>query len=414
VSEDYPINLFLQIVLAMNELVGERTGIEPLLSAATYSYGISTPTWDWAQVGKKIQEAESALDALPPDRAAYLREFLKAFALMTREGQGEKIPYADRVATYVQVPGERVPAAVIKALESELCDLVVEAGYPDDLSIALAQWRESQTLRGEALEREAHTFLRQARADTNQRVLPLPEEHQVVLAFPENYPYRGYSDYSRDYQGRVFLNGDIGWERASLKHLIYHEVFPGHQAFSAIREQRYRDGVLPVEGTVYFGNTPMTPIVEGICEVGQEILSRVENIDDRIYDVYNRFSSAVSTNLAFDCNADGMDKETAVTLLMDTTHVSRIFAEKRYHFWTNPLWCTSFPHYWYGRELIRESYLLLKDQLPTLFRMVYIEPHTVRSFRDAIKSCLNRDGDSFADGAEELANSRYGTIGDPQ
>jgi hypothetical protein len=390
VDRDHPIDLFLQIVLAMNELVGERTGIEPLLSAATYSYGISTPSWDWAQAGKRIEEAESALDALPPERAAYLRDFLKAFALMSREGQGEKIPYADRVETYLQVPGERLPTTVVQALETELRSLFVEAGYPDDLSTAIPQWRESQTVRGETLVEEAHAFLSQAREDTNKHVLPLPEEHRVVLTFPKNYPYRGYSDYSRDYQGRVFLNGDIGWERAALKHLVYHEVFPGHQAFSTIREKRYRDGVLPIEGTVYFGNTPMTPIVEGICEVGQEILGRQETIDDRIYDVYNRFSSAVSTNLAFDCNADGMDEETAVTRLVGATHVSRVFAEKRYHFWTNPLWCTSFPHYWYGRELIRESYKLMSDDLSAFFRMVYTEPHTVNSLRSAVASHLGR------------------------
>jgi hypothetical protein len=279
---------------------------------------------------------------------------------------------------------------VVQALETELRSLFVEAGYPDDLSIAIPQWRESQTLRGEALVEEAHAFLNQAREDTDEHVLPLPEEHRVVLAFPKNYPYRGYSDYSRDYQGRVFLNGDIGWERAALKHLVCHEVFPGHQAFSTIREKRYRDGVLPIEGTVYFGNTPMTPIVEGICEVGQEILGRLETIDDRIYDLYNRYSSAITTNLAFDCNADGMDEETAVRQLMDAAHVSRVFAEKRYHFWTNPLWCTSFPHYWYGRELIRESYALMSDHLPAFFRMVYTEPHTVNSLRAAISRHLDR------------------------
>ena len=36
--------------MALNELVGKRTGIEPLLSGATFSYGIPTPTWGWEQV----------------------------------------------------------------------------------------------------------------------------------------------------------------------------------------------------------------------------------------------------------------------------------------------------------------------------------------------------------------------------
>lgn len=397
-KNDSLLNRFLKIVLALNVLVEERTGIEPLLSAATYTYDIPTPSWDWDEVAKQIKKAESDLGDLSSNRADYVRDLLAAFALMAREGQGDEIPYAERVAIYLQVPGERVPAATVESLESELRSLLVEAGYPDDPSIAIPQWRERQALRGEGLVKEAQSLLRRAREETHKRVLPLPTEHQVTLTFPESYPYRGYSDYSRDYQGRVFLNGDIDWELASLKHLICHEVFPGHQAFSAIREQQFRAEALPVEGTIYFANTPMTPIVEGICEVSQEIIGMLENIDDRIHDVYNRYASAVSTNLAFDCNADGMDKQTAVACLMDTTYVSRVFAEKRYHFWTNPLWCTSFPHYWYGRELMRESYALMKGDLPAFFRMVYTEPHTVHSLRAAVRNCLDSPNAQFVVG----------------
>jgi len=280
VNKDDPINNFLQIVLALNEAVGKRTEIEPLLSNATYSYGIPVPDWDWEEIGRQIEKVESAIDSLPPSRAAYLKDFLQAFSLMAREGQGDEIPYAERVATYIQVPAERVPATTIQSLESELRGLLVEAGYPDDLSVAIPRWRERQTVRGEVLIEKTQALLQQARERTQERVLPLPPEHQVTLTFPKNYPYRGYSDYSRDYQGRVFLNGDIGWEIPSLKHLVCHEAFPGHQTFSAIREQLYRSDDLPVEGTVYFGNTPISPIVEGICEVGQEVLGMVETIDD--------------------------------------------------------------------------------------------------------------------------------------
>lgn len=387
---DDPIDGFLQIVLALNVLVEERTGIEPLLSNATYTYDIQVPAWGWDEIGRAIERVESALDVLPDRRSAYLRDCLRAYALMVREGQGDDISYAERVATYLQVPGERVPENVIEALERDLRNLYVDAGYSDDLSVAIPQWREDQTLLGDALVSEAQSLLHRAREETQRNVLPLPEEHHVTLSFPENYPYRGYSDYSRDYQGRVFLNGDIGWERASLKHLVCHEVFPGHQAFSAIREQQYRAGNLPVEGTVYFANTPMTPIVEGICEVGQEMVGMLETIDDHIYDVYSRFTSAISTNLAFDCNTDRMDKETAVTRLVNTARVSRVFAEKRYHFWTNPLWCTSFPHYWYGRELVRESYERMKEHLPTFYEMVYKQPHSVRSLREEVERHLEQ------------------------
>jgi len=242
VDRDNPIIGFLQIVLALNFLVEERTGTEPLLSNATYSYGIPTPAWDWDDIGRAIEGIEFTLDALPQHRAAYLKDCLAAYALMVREGQGDDIPYAERVATYLQVPGERVAGTVIEALECDLRSLLVDAGYPDDLSVAIPQWREDKALRRDQLVKEAQSLLRRAREETDRKVSPLPNEHTVALSFPKNYPSRGHSDYYRDYQGRVFLNGDIRWEMASLKHYVCHEVFPGHQAFSASREQEYRAG----------------------------------------------------------------------------------------------------------------------------------------------------------------------------
>lgn len=385
-----PIRNVLRIALRLNQLVERRTGIEPLLSTAAYSYGVSVPDWDWERIGLEIERVEAQLDFLPGTRVPYLEDMLTAFRMMAREGQGDDIPYAERVETYIQVPGERVPEEVIDGLHRKLSALLVEAGYPEDPADAIPQWRERQMVRGEELVEHGRDILARARARTNERVIALPEEHQVKLDFPENYPYRGYSDYSSGYQGHIFLNGDIGWELPSLKHVICHEAFPGHQTFSAVREWQYRAGEFPVEGTLYFSNTPMTPVNEGVAEIGQDMLGMIENTDDRIYDVYNRYCSANSTNLAFDCNADGMDQKTAVTELMERTYVSRVFAEKRYHFWTNPLWCTGFPHYWYGREFMRENYAKMKDNLSMLYEMVYGQPHSVRTLREAIQAYLRR------------------------
>jgi len=285
VDNDHVINTFIQIALALNVAVAQRTGIEPLLSTEAYDYDLPIPDWDWEEIGRQIEKVQAELDSLSPRRAAFLEDILQAFALMVQEGQGQEIPYADRVATYLQVPAERVPAPVIRSLENELRSLLVEADYPDDLAMALPQWRQRQAVQGEELVKQGHAFLQQARQKTHQQIWPLPSEHQVTLTFPKNYPYRGYSDYVRNYQGHVFLNGDISWEVAGLKHLVTHESFPGHQAFSAIREQSFQAGLLPVEGTLYFSNTPITPIVEGLCEFGQTILGLVETIDDHIYDV---------------------------------------------------------------------------------------------------------------------------------
>ena len=110
---------------------------------------------------------------------------------------------------------------------------------------------------------------------------------------------------------------------------------------------------------------------------------------DDIHDLYNRYSSAVSTNLAIACNADGMDRETAVGILSEMTFVSRETAIRRHTFFTHPLWHPSFMHYWYGRELMRKNYRLMADDLPEYYRMIYTEPHTVRTLGRRIQLYLD-------------------------
>lgn len=388
-NHEEPIRTFLQVSLALNRRVGEQKGIEPLLSTAAYEYGLETPPWGWETLGCKIEEVAGAIRALRhspayASRVDFLEDLLSAYAMMVREGMGEVIPYGDRVSAYLQVPGERVAQHVIDALEATLRRCFVEAGYPDEPAVAMEQWREGQKTYGADLIAQGHALLAEAKQRTQARVWPLPEAHEVQLFFPDNYPYRGYSDYSRDFKGRVFLNGDIHWELAGLRHLITHEAFPGHQAFSATREARYRAGLLPVEATLYFSNTPITPIVEGLCEIGQMLLGMDETADDRIYEAYNRLSNAVSLNLAFDCNEDGMDLEAATEKLMEATYVPRRFASRYCRFFTNPLWCTSFPHYWHGDEFMRACVTRMQDDLPSFFALVYTEAHTVRTLRAAV------------------------------
>jgi predicted protein tyrosine phosphatase len=118
------------------------------------------------------------------------------------------------------------------------------------------------------------------------------------------------------------------------------------------------------------------------------MLGMVEGLADEIYDLYNRYSSAIATNTAIACNADGMDKETATRRLMAEAFVSREKAERSHAFFTHPLWHTSFMHYWYGREFMRQNYRLMADDLPEYYRMIYTEPHTVRTLKNRIEQYL--------------------------
>jgi len=383
-----PVEDFLKIVLAVSRLVDNRTGIDPLLSRSIYDYGVQDPGWNWLEIDRTIERVSNSLPSLPPQRSAFTGDFLEAFRIMVREGMGESVPYQERVQAYLQVSAEPVLQSTIDALRNELQQKLITCGYADELLTAYRQWSQDCKIAPEDLYQAGQEILDLARQRTNELVLADPQEHQIELNFPNNYPYNGYSDYSRGYRGRIFLNGDVQYTLPGLKHLICHEALPGHQLFSALREELYGRGVMPVEGTVYLANTPISAIVEGNCEVGQQMLGMDDTADDEIYDLYNRYASAISTNLAIACNADGMDQETAVHFLMEQVFISNEEAVRRHAFFTNPLWHTSFPHYWFGREMMRSNFARMKEYLPEYYRMVYQEAHTVLTLGERIDQFL--------------------------
>ena len=370
----------VSIALALDDRLGKQHGLYPLLTREVYSYNIEPISSEWNALSEAIASLQEDLSGQGGARADYCIDLLSAFAMMVREGQGEQVDYADRLAAYIQVPAKKVPVTHVDQLRFDLVAALHDSGYKNEFTDSINDWKHSQAVGSGDLLRLGNQYMQQSLHRCSELGLGIPEQHKIELEFPINYPYRGYSNYQGNYRGQVFMSADIEWQRPGIKQVVMHESIPGHQAFSAIRDKLYRNNSLGIEGTLYFANTPFTALVEGICEVGQQLIGLMTTEDDRIYDLYNRYTSAIATNLCFNCHLEGMIPEDAKSALMKETGVSRSFADQKLGFIMHPVWCTSFPHYWYGRELIRKVYLDGLMAPEEILRTIYSEPHTVRTF----------------------------------
>ena len=377
--DDIIAQKLVSIALALDIRLGEQHGLYPLLTREVYSYDIEPISSEWNALSEAIVSLQEDLSVEGGARADYCMDLLSAFAMMVREGHGEQVDYADRLAAYIQVPAKKISGTDVSQLRLDLAGALHDSGYKTEFIDSINAWKQAQAVESGDLLRLGNQYMEQSLYKCSEIDLGIPEQHKIELDFPTNYPYRGYSNYQGDYRGQVFLSADIEWQRAGIKQVVMHESVPGHQAFSAIRDKLYRNNSLGIEGTLYFANTPFTALVEGICEVGQQLIGLMTTEDDIIYDLYNRYTSAIATNLCFNCHLDGMSPDTAKIVLMEETGVSRSFADQKLGFIMHPVWCTSFPHYWYGRELIRKIYLDRLMAPEEILRTIYSEPHTVRT-----------------------------------
>jgi hypothetical protein len=385
-----PVRDFLEIVLAVGELEKERTGIDPLLSRQTYDYAVSVPVgWDYRRTLEASAALQADMDGLDARRSGYIRRLLQAVDVICHDGMGEDLSYAEKVRGCLGLETAKIPRTKIDELAAALADRLGKRGYNGELSEAVRKWKKDTTITAaEELQAEADGFLQQAIERTNARVLPVPEELDIDISFPNNFPYNGYSESRRDYVSRIMLSGDVGWPRSALKHLVTHEALPGHTLYYATKEKLYRTGRLDVEGTVYLANTPVSPLGEGLCEIGQEMLGMIEDEDDRIFDLVNRLSSAVITNTAIDYNDGAVSKAQCLAEMQRSAFITELQAEKRFGFFSHPLWYISFMHYWFGRAIVHECFMKMRNHLEAFYNMAYLKAQTICGLQEDVENFL--------------------------
>lgn len=373
--------------LQLNGLVWESLGTMPLM--ANFYPEETTVRGEWLELVEVFSNLRSELGRPHTQDDLLLDGMLRAFELQARVGAGETISWVDQVKGFVQVNPEPIKTQVISSLRDDLGHALDRAGYGGELPVAVNAWLHDQTIPKDAFDAEAQRYLLESRRLTEQ-ILPLPSETNIQLNVVHDVFYNGYNEYSGNYRGECRLNGDFQWTYPQLRHTVAHEAFPGHHAISAIKEAQAQQGVLPKAAALYYARTPLSPIIEGVCEFAYSLLDWQWDPHDHVYSRFNRYRKAILTNTAIAINRDGMSRDEAIQLLKTEALADQDWAEARYTFLTHPLWNTSFPHYWFGTEIIRTAIEQLEQAglSQHIFDLTHYYPHSVETFQNAVQTLL--------------------------
>lgn len=366
----------------LGRLIAQAKGTDPILVRFVPVERAEGRDWSEILDGLEAVDAAIACHDLPPHRRAFIADILAALKLHCREGSGDVIPFSTRVATYVGVPGAPVDEQDLQVMEDEIAGLLRAAGYAGSVQSMLRDWRTKRRVAPEAFEARTRGLMDEARRATDALVAPLPPGTRAEFEPIRNVFYNGYSGATGTYLSKITLNADLEWTLPALKHVVAHESFPGHSALNAIRQHQGLTGELPPEAGLYFANTPITPIIEGTCNLGMRLLGWCQSVDDEIVDLEKRQRAGLSATWVFRLHQDGWTRERLIAEMMERRGVPQIEAETHFRFLAHPLWCTSIPHYYHGTEAVRAGYLRFKadDRLPELRQILYREVHTFRTF----------------------------------
>jgi hypothetical protein len=335
----------------------------------------------WSEVIAATEGLDPVALPLDPHTARYVAGILHAFHTFARVRAGSRLTYLEQVEAYLELRDIWIPDAELDSLRTRLVQLLADAGYPDDLEQGLRTWERARAVPTDRIVSRCTPMLEAAKRDSIACGIPMPD-HVAVDVVVLSSPYYAYAHYHGDYRGTVELTADLLWTEEALKHSICHEAFPGHHASASSKEWAVQRGTWSALALPSLANTPVSPIVEGVAENGLEMLGWKTTPDDELFSTFNGLLFGVRTNAAILRHQHGEPRQQVIAYMMREAGAREDWAVYQEKFITDPLWHTSFPHYWHGSRLIREARSQFRGREKDLFRELYAHPQTTSTLRD--------------------------------
>jgi hypothetical protein len=208
-------------------------------------------------------------DALLADLGdGWLRD--QALGLRTYAGKlaGEELSYSDEVERCYGVRPQRRGTEAYADAHERLEELLPGNG---GLSERYQAWRGTCTIPADlvvAALQDAAAELRSATAG----LVELPAGEEAVVEPVRAEPWWAFNYYLGGLRSRVVVNLDVPTTCHEVVHLAAHEIYPGHHAEHAVKEQLLiRDRGL-VEESIQMVPTPAPLVQEGIAELGPSVV----------------------------------------------------------------------------------------------------------------------------------------------
>ncbi|MCM3764663.1 hypothetical protein [Neobacillus niacini] len=397
---------FVDIVVSINEQTQKLYGQET--ATASYS-GISPSLNTFDEIGRALDEVNTAVQFKEGHEGEYLRAMVNAFRYFARSLQGDRIPYDELIANIQELPATLISDIQIDYAKELVEKGLTDLGYKGTLKDKAAAWRSDTIIAPDAVTTVAENFRERSKLGTLKRVIGLPEEDGIDwIKSIRGVFWSGYSKYTGNFRGNLTFNIDRPWTEPILAQIMTHEGYPGHQAFYCRWDYLYQQGKLPLEASYYLICSPTNALFEGGPETalsflgwddinedtpGVSIEQKQQYLLARNYLDYQRM---FMTNACYLYNLGEVSKDEAIDYMVNRGGITEIEANNCFRFFSDPVQKTYYPCYYHGRWMVGNSYKETpKEKRAKYFSILYDTPHTTNTFIKAISQLNDKPFDAF-------------------
>jgi hypothetical protein len=322
---------------------------------------------DWAAVHAALDELDPAIAALDAGaRKTFLQAMARSLRAATRLFSGEPLDFATKLTDLVGVPAEPVPETTVAAIHEKLDALLAARGFKSGtLGDRVRTWERERILDPGDLPKVFAELMAVAKRRTDETIFDTGD-YTMALNPLRGVPYTARCAFD---DGNMDINLDVAFTRSALKHLVCHEVFPGHSTQLLYTRAVAERGESPLDALLCTTNAVTGCVQEGIGDQGIELIDWVEDEDDAAHIELRRLQTAGGTNAAWYLMTGAWTRDRAARYLRETAFAQDAWIDGRLAMAQHPFRGAFVASYWFGTEAVRR----VRERTPASERSAFVK-----------------------------------------
>lgn len=331
---------------------------------------------DWDECRAALRELASRALGLPEaDRRLYYMQACISLDSFCAWRDGKLPNLTDQVSMFLLSDGAPASEQYLAGQCRKLDQYFDMLGYKGTLAERTERWRAENLVPAEDVQSVMTELMNEAREICGQ-FLPLPEEPYRV-ATVNGGPFSARSEVLNL---QVVVNIAPMYTRQSLKHLVCHEIYPGHYMQFTLRRELWKQGYAAADGLLSVTNHSSSSCFEGLADMGGYFLGW-NDVNDRICEIYDDIKSALGTTSSYQLDVLGWPEEKVEEYMRQWPMLGGEAAIKsRMEFIKDPTRAALIWSYWRGDQAFQNVMSRLTDaDMPRFYEYIYSRLHTPAS-----------------------------------
>ena len=332
----------------------------------------------WSQVKTDLIALQNDLQTvLPLWRRNFAAAMLRSLNAAVHLFAGGDLDFGAKVTDLVGAASGPVDETEVQGIRDALDALLRRQGIErGTLTQRIVAWEGQRALNPSILEGTFKALMVEGKARTDARIFDTGD-FTMALNPVRDVAYTARCGFD---EAKMDLNVDNAFTRAALKHLVAHEVFPGHATQLLLTRARVIGGSAHPETLLCTANTVLGCVQEGIADEGVALIDWFEDDDDLIHHQLRRLRSATQTSAAWHLMAEHWSPVAVGDYLREAAAGQEAWIEGRLRMAAHPFRGAFIASYWAGASSVRRVFERTASQdFSQFIEYLYANSHSPQS-----------------------------------